>query len=175
MPSASNEFCSFYMLKYIMTISDMHLTVNDPRGRFVKTVNIYIAPRPVSDIAGLKSNTFTSWQRCATLTLPRGSSRASDTLAQPVVAAGLKIEYADFYERPGGSKASDGSMLVHCPRCTRGTFLNRWNILHWNACRCFQAKLGEYNAQDTFASYRITAQMIKCQSDDDLFFWKGQD
>jgi hypothetical protein len=120
--SVSNEFCSFFTLKYRLVISDIHLTVNDPRGRFVKTISIYFTPRPVSDVSDLKSGEYPGyWQRCATINLPRGASRASASLPQPVVAANLKIEYSDFYERPGGSKASDGSMLVHCPRCTRGT------------------------------------------------------
>jgi E3 ubiquitin-protein ligase UBR4 len=116
----SNEFCSFYMLKYRLSVSDIHLSVNDPRGRYVKTVNIYISPRPVSDITILKSEDYSDkWQKCATLTLPRKPSRVNVCLSQPIVAANLKIEFAKFYERPGGSKASDGSMLVHCPRCTR--------------------------------------------------------
>lgn len=119
--SSSNEFCSFYMLKYRVSVSDIYLTVNDPRGRYVKTITVYFSPRQVSDIATLKSEEYgDKWQRCATLSLPRGASRASTTLAQPIVAANLKIEFTEFYERPGGSKASDGSMLVHCPRCTRG-------------------------------------------------------
>lgn len=118
--SASNEFASFYMLKHRVSLSDIYLTVNDPRGRYVKTVTVYFSPRNVTDVAALKSEDYVSkWQRCATLSLARGASRASASLAHPVVAANLKIEFTEFYERPGGSKASDGSMLVHCPRCTR--------------------------------------------------------
>jgi hypothetical protein len=118
---ASNEFCSFYTLKYRLAISELHLTVNDPRGRFVKTVTVYFTPRPVSEVSTIKSEDYSDkWQPCVTMNLPRGTSRASATLSQPVVAANLKIEFTDFYERPGGSKASDGSLLVHCPRCTRG-------------------------------------------------------
>lgn len=118
--SASNEFCSFYTLKYRLSISDIHLTVNDPRGRFVKTITIYFTPRPVDDVSILKEEDYAdNWQQCATMNLTRGSSRASATLSQPVVAANLKVEFTDFYERPGGSKASDGTLIVHCPRCTR--------------------------------------------------------
>lgn len=124
--SSSNEFCSFYSLKYRLVISDIHLKVNDPRGRFVKVINVYISPRPVSDVSVLKSTEFSGlWQRCATINLPRGASRASTRLTEPIVASNIKIEFCEFYERPGGSKASDGSLLVHCPRCTRG----RWNTL----------------------------------------------
>ena len=119
--SASNEFCSFYSLKYRLVVSDIHLTVNDPRGRFVKTITVYFTPRPATEVSRLKSADFEErWQKCATINLPRGASRASASLAQPVLAANMKLEFSDFYERPGGSKASDGSMLVHCPRCTRG-------------------------------------------------------
>jgi hypothetical protein len=130
--SASDEFCSFYMLKYRLSISDFHLATNEPRGRYVKTIHIYFSPRPVGDVSTLKSEDYVpKWQKCATINLSRGASRANATLAQPVVAANLKIEYAEFYERPGGSKASDGSMLVHCPRCTRGkAFLNTKPSLH---------------------------------------------
>eukprot|EP00980_Cylindrotheca_fusiformis_P011049 scaffold2535_cov126-Cylindrotheca_fusiformis.AAC.11 len=118
--SGSDEFCSYYMLKYRLAISDFHLSINEPRGRYVKTIHIYVSPRPVSDVSTLKSDDYVQkWQKCATINLPRGASRANASLTQPVVAANLKIEYAEFYERPGGSKASDGSMLVHCPRCTR--------------------------------------------------------
>jgi hypothetical protein len=96
------------------------LEVNDPRGRYVKTIKFYYMPRPMSSTCALKSEEYTGlWQSCGTIDLPRGSVRASYTLAVPIVAANLKIEYTDFYERPGGSKATDGSLLVHCPRCTR--------------------------------------------------------
>ena len=118
--SASNEFCSFYTLKYRLSISDIHLTVNEPRGRFVKTITIYFTPRPVNDVSVLKAEDYADyWQPCATMNLTRGSSRASATLSHPVVASNLKVEFTDFYERPGGSKSSDGTLLVHCPRCTR--------------------------------------------------------
>lgn len=125
--TASDEFCSYYMLKYRLAISEFHLSINEPRGRYVKTIHIYFSPRPVSDVPTLKSDDYNlKWQKCATINLSRGASRATAHLAQPIVAANLMIEYAEFFERPGGSKASDGSMLVHCPRCTRGKhFLNR--------------------------------------------------
>lgn len=119
--SATNTaFATFRQLKYRLALSEFHVSVNDPRGRFVKTITLYYTPRPVGNVHHLKSGAYENkWQRCATLNLARGASRTSCTLDVPVVAANLKIEFTDFYERPGGSKAPDGSLLVHCPRCTR--------------------------------------------------------
>jgi hypothetical protein len=119
--SASNEFCSFFTLKHRVVMSEIDLNVNDPRGRYVKTVTIFSSPRPVNDVSELKSDRFSvKWQRCATLNLTRGATKASTSLSHLMVAANIKVEFSEFYERPGGSKASDGSLLVHCPRCTRG-------------------------------------------------------
>lgn len=124
--SASDEFNTFYTLKHRVAISDVYLNANDSRGRFVKEVNIYFSPHPAKDAAELKSDEYApNWQKCARMVLPRGASRISTPLLRVVVAANLRIEYSSFYERPGGSKASDGSLLVHCPRCTRGMFLWR--------------------------------------------------
>ncbi len=120
--TASNEFSTFFALKHRVVLSEVYLSVDDPRGRFVKTVDVYYSSGPVADAAELKSDDYASqWQKCVTMAVPRGASRASATIAHPVIAANLKIEYTDFFERPGGSKASDGSLIVHCPRCTRGT------------------------------------------------------
>lgn len=120
--SSSDEFSTFFALKHRVVVSDIFLSVNDPRGRFVKNINVYYSSRPAADAAELKSDDYVNqWQKCVTVCLPRGASRATASVLYPVVAANLKIEYADFYDRPGGSKASDGSLLVHCPRCTRGT------------------------------------------------------
>ena len=116
--SVSNEFCSFFMLKYRLAVSDIHLTVNDPRGRFVKTITIFHSSRPISDVNTLKTEGFV-WQKCATIKLSRGATKATASLKQPIVAANIKIEYTEFYERPGGSKSADGSFIVYCPRCTR--------------------------------------------------------
>ncbi|CAJ1939091.1 unnamed protein product [Cylindrotheca closterium] len=118
--SASNEFCSFFLLKYRLSISEIHLSVNDPRGRYVKTINVYFSPRPVNAVSDLKAEEYDlRWKKCATMSLSRGALRASATLPEPIVASNLKFEYAEFYDRPGGSKAADGSFVVHCPRCTR--------------------------------------------------------
>lgn len=118
--TVSSEFASFNQLKYRMAISEVHLSVSDPRGRFAKTVAVYFSPRPVSDVNQLKSDEYAPlWQRCATLSLARGGSRASCKLPEAVVAANVKIEYLEFYERPGGSHGPDGATLLYCPRCTR--------------------------------------------------------
>jgi hypothetical protein len=84
-----------------------------------------------SDITILKSEDYSDkWQKCATLTLPRKPSRVNVCLSQPIVAANLKIEFAKFYERPGGSKASDGSMLLVNPSISKHVIKEeRWLIL----------------------------------------------
>jgi len=118
--TTNDSFSSYRQLKYRLALSEIHVTVNDPRGRFVKTITVYFTPRPVSDVQVLKTDAYSrKWQRCASLNLTRGASRASVVLPKPVIAANLKLEYTEFYERPGGSKAADGTLLVHCPRCTR--------------------------------------------------------
>jgi hypothetical protein len=117
--STSSEFCSYVALKHRCVISTIHVEVESPR-RFVKTISFYFAPRPVDGISILKSDTFAGyWQPCGVLTLTRGGTRSSLVLATPVVAANLKIEYTDFYERSGSTKSSDGTLVVLCPRCTR--------------------------------------------------------
>ena len=118
--SVSDEFNLFVQLKCRLAVSDIHLAINDPRGRFVKTIAIYFTPRQVRDAVELKTEDYSSfWQPCGTLSLTRGATRISYTLPDPVVAANLRFEYKDFYDRPGGSRAADGSPILHCPRCTR--------------------------------------------------------
>jgi E3 ubiquitin-protein ligase UBR4 len=115
----SNEFNLFYKLKYRISISEIHLTVSDPRGRYVKTVSVFFTSRPLS--GSLKSDDYTpKWQKIATLNLARGGSRASVSLSKPIIAANIRIEFTDFYERPGDKdKGAGGSLVLHCPRCTR--------------------------------------------------------
>mmetsp|Transcript_15124 Transcript_15124/g.35077 ORF Transcript_15124/g.35077 Transcript_15124/m.35077 type:complete len:1358 (+) Transcript_15124:2-4075(+) len=116
---SSNEFNLFYKLRYRVSISDIHLTVSDPRGRFVKTVSVYFTPRPISE--HLKSDINSSkWQKIATLNLTRGGLRASVNLSQPIIAANIRVEFTDFYDRPGDKeKGIEGSSVLYCPRCTR--------------------------------------------------------
>jgi len=118
--SVSDEFNLFVQLKCRLAISDVHLTINDPRGRFVKTIVLYFTPRQVNDVAELKSIDYSSrWQQCGMLSLTRGATRISYTLPVSIVAANLRFEYKDFFERPGGSRGANGSPILHCPRCTR--------------------------------------------------------
>ena len=118
--SVSTEFATYIQLKCRLAVSDIHLSVSDPRGRFVKTIAVYFTPRQVTDVNRLKSEEYSHvWQRCATLSLSRGAVRVSGSLSEPIIAANLRIEYLEFYERPGGSRSADGSLLLHCPRCTR--------------------------------------------------------
>jgi hypothetical protein len=113
----SNEFNHFYKLKHRLSISDIYLTVSDPRGRYVKTISVFFTSRPLSD--SLKSDHYTSkWQKIATLNLARGGSRASVSLSQPIIAANIRVEFTEFYERPG-DKDKGGTLVLHCPRCTR--------------------------------------------------------
>lgn len=115
----SSEFCLFFSLKHRCVVSTIHVEVENPR-RLVKTIKVFSSSRPVDDASLLKSPEFVNnWQPCGVLTLTRGCARDSLTLPTPVVAANIKIEFVDFYERPGGSKAADGTLIVHCPRCTR--------------------------------------------------------
>ena len=118
--NVSTEFANYYQLKFRMAISDIHLTVSDPRGRFVKTIVAYFSPRPAYDVKDLISDDYDHlWQKCGTFSLARGAARATCKLGVPVIAMNLKFEFADFYERLGGARSSDGTILLHCPRCTR--------------------------------------------------------
>ena len=106
----SNEFNSFFSLRHRFVIAAIHAEIGDPRCRYVKAIKVFFSPRPVEDPAILKSSDFSgNWQLCGSLNLTRGCSRASLALSTPVVAANLKIEYSDFYERHGSTKSSDGS------------------------------------------------------------------
>ena len=109
----SNEFNMFYKLKYRISISDLHLSVSDPRGRYVKILSIYIISRPLA--SPLKSDqNLSKWEKVATINLSRGATRANATFSQPIVAANFRVEFTEFYERPGGDREG-----IYCPRCTR--------------------------------------------------------
>jgi len=118
--TVSTEFSTHVQLKTRMTISVVHVSVGDPRGRFVKTIGVYFTPRHFNDINELKAVEHNPlWQRCGTLSLTRGASQASCTIVNPIVAANLKFEYEEFHEKISGARSSDGSLILHCPRCTR--------------------------------------------------------
>lgn len=119
--STHNEYSSFFQLKFRVVLSEVTLTVSDPRGRLVKNIGVYFSPRPVGEVSTLKSEKYNSWQRCGTLSLTRHATTATFKLKTPVVAANLKFTYEDFFEKAGSAsnRASDGSFVLHCPRCTR--------------------------------------------------------
>jgi len=118
--SVSSEFSSHNQLKFRIALSQIHVTVSDPRGRLVKSIGVYYSPRQVSDVNVLKSDKYTNiWQRCGTLTLSRGATEATCKLTTPVIVANLKFIYEDFFEKASNKRASDGSFILYCPRCTR--------------------------------------------------------
>jgi hypothetical protein len=114
----SDEFNSYIRLRYRLALSEVHVEVRDPRGRFVKTIDVFYTPGPVPNIENLKDGT-NKWEACAQLHFSRGATSSNCKLPEVVVAANIKIRYSDFYERLGSSKSLDGSLQVHCPRCTR--------------------------------------------------------
>ncbi|KAL3924060.1 MAG: hypothetical protein SGILL_001278 [Bacillariaceae sp.] len=113
MEKSSDEFNLFFKLKNRVAISEFHLAISDPRGRYAKVVQIYVAPRHVGDVAMLKSDDFSSkWQKTATLRLARGAARASVGLSAPVACSNIRLHFEEFYARPG-----EGSGAALCPRC----------------------------------------------------------
>jgi hypothetical protein len=117
--TTSDEFNSYSSFKYRLVLSEFHLEISDPRGRYAKIISFYYSPRPVGEVSELKSTEYSEkWQLCGSVTLERGATRGSFKLLRPVVAANIRVEYSSFYERPGSSKSSDGSFVIHCPRCT---------------------------------------------------------
>mmetsp|Transcript_28026 Transcript_28026/g.42742 ORF Transcript_28026/g.42742 Transcript_28026/m.42742 type:complete len:4540 (+) Transcript_28026:153-13772(+) len=118
--TASSEFASYVQLKCRLSISEIRLVVNDPRGRYAKTIIISFTPRQVAEVNQLKSEEYQhAWQECAELSLSRGASSASTALNVPITAANLKFEYRDFHERASGARVTDGSFVLFCPRCSR--------------------------------------------------------
>lgn len=128
--SVSTEFICYSQLKSRMTITEIHLNVSETRGRFVKTVGVYFTPRPVQDTSELKDPNYTNlWQRCGTLTLTRGGLRAVCKFTCPIIAANLKLEYEEFYDKNTSQSSSSGGFVIHCPRCTRVV-----NATHGGVC-----------------------------------------
>jgi len=118
--TVSTEFSSYVQLKTRLSIHELFVNVAEQRGRFVKSIVVYFSPRPVNDVNELKDEYYDPlWQQCGTISLPRGASRATLHFPEGVVAANLKFEYVDFYEKITGSRSSTGAMVLHCPRCTR--------------------------------------------------------
>ncbi|KAL7543894.1 hypothetical protein ACHAXR_013387, partial [Thalassiosira sp. AJA248-18] len=118
--SVSSEFSTYNQLKFRVALSQVHVTVGDPRGRLVKTIGVYFSPRQVSDVNALKSAKYNHlWQRCGSLSLARGATEATCKLKTPVIAANLKFTYEEFFEKASSKRAPDGSFILYCPRCTR--------------------------------------------------------
>eukprot|EP00978_Attheya_sp_CCMP212_P004146 scaffold9012_cov54-Attheya_sp.AAC.4 len=116
----STEFAAYAQLKSRHAVSEISLLISEPRGRLVKTIDILFTPGQVDDVNELKGQEYSVlWQKCGTLSLQRGSSRATCKLKKPIIAANLKFAYAQFWEKLGGSRSSDGGLMLHCPRCTR--------------------------------------------------------
>ena len=118
--SASSEFSSYHQLKFRVALSEVHVTVSEPRGRLVKSIGVYFSPRQVRDVNILKSTRYIHhWQKCGTLSLARGASETTCKLKTPVIAANLRFVYEEFYEKASSRRAADGSFILNCPRCTR--------------------------------------------------------
>lgn len=118
--SVSTEFTSFVQLRSRYSISEVFLNVKDQRGRFVKSINLYFSPKPVGDVNTLAEIHYEPfWQPLGSITISKGASSASYKLKTPVVAANLKFEYLDFYDKITGQKTINGAVVLHCPRCTR--------------------------------------------------------
>lgn len=116
--ASSNEFNHFLSLPHRCVISEIHVEISDPRGRFVKTINFYYSPRPINSPPSLKEAEYLPfWKRCGRVTLERAAEKISYQLNDPIVASNLRIEFDEFYERPGSQKSDD--FVVYCPRCMR--------------------------------------------------------
>ena len=48
-----------------------------------------------------------------------GGCRGTCKVATPIVAANLKMEFQDLYERKIGARSTSGALILHCPRCAR--------------------------------------------------------
>ena len=95
-----SEFSTYYQLKFRIAVSQVHINISDPRGRFAKAIAVYYSPRQVSsgsssdeeNVNILKSDSYSRfWQKCGTINLSKGASEATLKLKYPVVAANLKI------------------------------------------------------------------------------------
>ncbi len=116
--SSSNEFNHFVVLPHRSVISEIHLEINDPHGRFVKTINFYYSPRPVSSPAEMKEADYSRvWKPCGKLNLEKAAEKISLKLEDLVSASNIRIEFDEFYERPGSHKSDE--FVIHCPRCMR--------------------------------------------------------
>jgi hypothetical protein len=123
-----------------VALSEVHVTVSDPRGRLVKSIGVYFSPRQVSDVSILKSPKYTHlWQRCGTLTLARGASEATCKLKHPVIAANLRFAYEEFHEKASNKRAAGKNIfdmwahvfiakshVIDATSCVDGSFVLYW-------------------------------------------------
>ena len=116
----SSEFATHIQLTHRLAVSEVSLYVVEPRGRLVKTIGVFFSPRTIDDASDLKTEEYAHlWQQCGTLNLGRGCLRTSCRLEIEVVAANLKFQFLEFYEKCGGSRPSKEGLILTCPRCTR--------------------------------------------------------
>lgn len=118
--SSFTAFASYVQLKVRIELHELSITVSDPRGKYLKKIEVYFSSRPVESSSDLKSPSYNCWQLCGTLLLSKGGSSARTVLEIPVTAGNLKIEYKEFYERNDShsSRKSDGNSTLQCPRCS---------------------------------------------------------
>jgi hypothetical protein len=116
--SSFTSFASHIQLKARVEIHELFITVSDPRGRYVKKVEVYFSSRPVDNASDLKMPTYNCWQLCGTFSLSRGGTGTRTVLDIPVTASNLKIEYKEFFERNENHRKNDGNSSLQCPRCT---------------------------------------------------------
>ena len=138
--SVSSDFSSHNQLKFRVALSEVHVTVSDPRGRLVKSIGVYFSPRQVSDVSILKSPKYTHlWQRCGTLTLARGASEATCKLKHPVIAANWRFAYEEFHEKASNKRAAGKNIfdmwahvfiakphVIDATSCVDGSFVLYW-------------------------------------------------
>ena len=139
-------------LKYRLATSEIFSSVSDPRWRLCDAIVIYFTPKQVGNVSELKDDENVAWQRCVTLSLSRRASRSSCALKSPIVAANLKFEYLEFYEKLGGNKNSNGGILLICPRCTRVVNNAHGVCGHCGevAFQCRKCRYVNYNVLDAF-------------------------
>lgn len=111
--STGSEFCRFFKLTHRHAIHEIEMKINDARGRHVKTLNVYLSQRPLPDLNSGK------WEKVATICVGKAASKAKASF--PVtVASAVKVEFAEFYDRPGenhDTEDANSALLVFCPRC----------------------------------------------------------
>jgi hypothetical protein len=101
-------------------IQGVSLSLSDiRRTRLVKTVRIYYNNKPVTHVRELKGR-MDLFNQMAKIELEPEQVQAIVTLAVPLVASNLIMEFSEFYHNRGGSGGlGSGQDRVLCPRCNR--------------------------------------------------------